>query len=75
MPFLLGYAIRLAIEAKIRYGERLVKLHGGIIEVYQILYLEILGLHVDPIFINKHLQNFSNRDFPHKPDPKVTEFL
>lgn len=55
IPFVLGYAIRIAVEEKIKYGERLVMLNSGIIEIYQILFLELLGLHVDPIYINKHL--------------------
>lgn len=33
-PFLLGYAVRLAVEKKVRYGEKLLLLNGGLIEIY-----------------------------------------
>lgn len=46
LPFVIGYAIRLAIEDKIRYGEKILSLHNGRKELFQLMFKEITGLSI-----------------------------
>ena len=50
MPFVLGYALRLVFEDKIRYGEKILHLKRGIIEIYQVVFKELTGIYVRTYF-------------------------
>lgn len=57
---MLGSGIRKAIEDKIRYGKKLIILKHGVVELYQMLFKEITGLSIGLIYIERHLDKFSN---------------
>ena len=55
--------MRLAIEDKIRYGEKIVQIHDGVRQIYQLMFKELTGLSIGGIYLDKHLQKYSKRDF------------
>ena len=73
----MGHAIRIAIEDKIRYGEKLLKIKNGVQEIYQLMFKEITGLSIGQIYIERHLQKYSHMDFyeTRKPTKEVLRFL
>ncbi|CDW77413.1 UNKNOWN [Stylonychia lemnae] len=77
LPFIIGYAIRIAIEDKVRYGEKILTLHNGLKEIYQLMFKEITGLSIGQIYIEKHLSKYSKRDYfeMNKPSKEVVEFM
>ena len=74
---MIGYAIRIAIEDKIRYGEKILTLHNGLKEIYQLMFKEITGLSIGQIYIEKHLARYSKRDYfeNNKPSKEIAEFM
>eukprot|EP00347_Sterkiella_histriomuscorum_P012277 403369208 len=77
LPFLIGYAIRIAIEDKIRYGQKILTLHNGLKEIYQLVFKEITGLSIGQIFIERHLSRYSKRDYfeQKQPSKDVLEYF
>lgn len=51
LPFIIGQAIRLAVEDKIRYGGKIILTNDGVTQIHQLIFKEMLGLPVGASFI------------------------
>lgn len=56
---MIGHAIRLAVEDKIRYGGKIVLMNDGLVQIHQMVFKELLGITVGVQFVERHLNKFS----------------
>ena len=61
-PFIMGYAIRLTVEGKIKNGIHVMKEAHNEEELYQIVYRELIGFELSSVYLNKHVAKYIVKD-------------
>lgn len=52
LPFVVGRAITMAFESQVRFGQELLTVHDPeCAQVYQVVFMEIVGFKVDEIYV------------------------
>ena len=76
-PFVIGYAIRVAIEEKLKFGREYIKANDNVlVQLYQAMFLEVVGLKVDKALIKNWLRRYSIRDcVSTKVNPKMVRYF
>lgn len=57
LPFILGRAIIEVFEESIRFGKEILRLHDkNCAQVYQVVFMEMVGFKVDQVYVVKWLR-------------------
>ena len=74
LPFIIGKAIILGFEDRIRFGKDLLR-YGDIdcTRVYQVIFMEIFGFKVDQVYVLNWIRKHNQPDF--SLDSDVVEFI
>ena len=74
IPFLMGRAISVAFENSIRFGAEIMNFGDkDSSQVYQVIFMEVVGFKVDQVFVRKWLKKHIKKD--PSLDLQVMEFL
>lgn len=74
LPFVVGKAIELAFERQIRFGGESIRFKDPqCAQVYQVVFMELVGFKVDKVYITRYLKR--HLDASVNLDPEVLDYL
>lgn len=62
LPFIMGYAIKITVEEKIKNGIHVMKETHNEEELFQIVYKELIGFELSTVYLNKNIKKYISKD-------------